>query len=305
MPDRTPSLLTLARAAFPGLSRGTLVLRARYLAAAWRHRAAAQAVAAAPQGSALRRIMDERPQLLGALVWPYQCASWDAAENLARIRAHYALVDEIGPPLDFPSDARLVLCDLGAWREDVRIVLDQPTWVLREGGFAINIFVGDFRAFSIAFSLVRDAGGGRVAVIGGIQGRNREDALDLYRELTRSFFGMRPRDLLLEVFRMFCRRIGVSSIHAVSDRARFHNHPFFRGQAPVSASYDEIWRDRQAERLDDDFFALSVAPDRRPLDEVKPNKRSLYRARYAFLDAVEAALAGAFATLRPVRFADS
>jgi len=115
--------------------------------------------------------------MIGALLWPYLSASFEAEERLARIVAHYAVIDTLGPPFPFDCDERLVLVDLGEVLPGLRLVLDQPIWFLREGGLVLNLFIDSFRAFSIAFSLRREADGELTAWIGGIQGRNRDDMI--------------------------------------------------------------------------------------------------------------------------------
>ena len=83
------------------------------------------------------------------------------------------------------------------------MVIDQAKWFMREGQLVINLFVGEVRMFSLAFSLGRD-GGERTAFVGAVQGRDIEGVADEYRDLTKAAHGMRPRDLLFEIFRMLC-----------------------------------------------------------------------------------------------------
>ena len=298
-------LLRAASAAFPGVSPGTLKLKARMLGRGLGMRRVLEPILAAPSGTALHRILAERPQMLGVLVWPYQSADWSAEQRLDRIAQHYAEIDALGRPFDFSVEERLVLADLGELRPGLALVLDQPGWFMREGGLTLNLFVDHFRAFSIAFSLFRDADGRRAVLIGGLQGRNTDGALDLYRALTKDLHGLRPRDVLLDVLRMLCRAIGVERILAVSDAARHHNHRFFGGSAKLTQDYDLVWEDRDGVRLDALTYELPLDPPRRDLADIKPNKRSMYRRRYTFLDQLEAQLLRDLPGLAPVRFADS
>lgn len=260
----------------------------------------------APPGSALGRLLAQRPETIGAAAWPFQCLEWDAAQRLARIRGHFAAIDRLGPPLGFAADERLVLFDAGELQKGVRIVLDQPPWFMREGQLTLNIFHREFRAFSLAFSLW-DAGDGLETVIGAVQGRSSPHALALYREITKNFHGMRPRDLLIDLFRMLCRELGVRTILAVSDACRIHRSPYFgtaKG-AQILADYDEIWEERGGRRVSQAFFELPVAAPQRDIDEVPPKKRAMYRKRYEMLSRIEAELRGRFRDLEPVRFEES
>ncbi len=85
MPDLVRTLAGVAARCCPGLGPGALRLKARMVAAGLRHRAHVAAFCDPPPGSALARIMAERPQILGALIWPYQCAAREAPEPLDRI----------------------------------------------------------------------------------------------------------------------------------------------------------------------------------------------------------------------------
>lgn len=235
---------------------------------------------------------------MGALVWPYQCAAWDVRERLSRIIDHYMQTTVLGRPFTFSVAEQLVLGRVGSGTFEAVLILDQPIWFMREGGLVLNLFLGRFRAFSLAFSLRNDPDG-RVAVIGSLQGRNRDGVLDIYRDLTKEMEGLRPRDLLIEVFRMLCRYMNVVRIEAVADAWRHHRHPFFKGKSNTSQDYDSVWEDRGGSQLGAHFYALPVAPERRDLETVKPNKRPMYRRRFALLDALEARVSATLTDVVP------
>jgi uncharacterized protein VirK/YbjX len=99
----------------------------------------------------LSAAMLARPEMLGALIWPYQCILWDARERLHRIERHYSVVDQLG--YEFPiTPAEMELANLNEIHEGLRIVVDQPKWFMREGELAYNLFIGEERVFTLAFS---------------------------------------------------------------------------------------------------------------------------------------------------------
>lgn len=242
----------------------------------------------APQGSPLAKTMQHRPETIGAVIWPYQCCGWDARTRLSRIRDHYAVVEKIGGVIDFPVTGKLSLLDLGNIREGFHVVLDQPKWFMHEGQLTINLFLADIRMYSLVFSLFHHHE--EIATfIGAIQGRDIEGALGQYRELTKAAYGMRPRDLLIEIFRMFCAVLGVRHIFAVSDQYRDYQSGYFGDPATIKAhvnNYDEIWTDRGGVRVDPMFYRFDVKGQQRELSEVPAKKRSMYRQRYAMLDTI-------------------
>lgn len=299
------ALVSAARRTFPGNGPSALVRQGRMVLEGLRAFPLTQQMLAPAPGTALERIMRQRPEFIGALLWPYLSASFETEERLSRIVGHYAVIDGLGTPFPFDCDERLVLVDLAEVMPGLRLVLDQPIWFLREGGLVLNLFIDSFRAFSIAFSLRREADGQLTAWIGGLQGRNRDDMLETYRSLTKLLHGLRPRDFLLEALKMLLRKLGVTRLYAVSDAARHHRHAFFGRVKAVLQDYDEIWADRGGVAISADFFELPMTAERRDEATIKPNKRSMYRKRFEFLDRLEGALLAALPEVRPVRFADS
>jgi uncharacterized protein VirK/YbjX len=305
MPD---NMITLMRRAVPHIAQGrglgSTKLRLQVLAAALRHRHQVSNLAATTS-PALRKMLDERPAVvLGPLVWPYLCASWTVSERLAHVTAHYRILDKLGLPFPFSVNERLVLIDLSDVHPGLRIVLDQPQWFIREGGLTLNLFVDNFRAYSLAFSFSDHPNSGIDCLIGSLQGRNTDEAMDLYRDLTKAAHGLRPRDFLIEICRILCRHWQVCRLLGVRDDQRHHRHAFFGAKSVAPQDYDAIWQDRGGVPEDDNFYRLPIESERRTDDEIKPNKRSLYRRRYRFLDMLESKTPSHLMAALPVVFAD-
>lgn len=248
-----------------------------------------------PAGSALQRALEQRPELVGAVVWPYVCAEWSASRRLQHLVEHFQAVGRT-PVLEVAVGDAFELLDLGELAPGLRMVLDQPAWFMREGPLVLNLFEGETRLYSLAFSL-GSVDGRPAAYVGAVQGVTIEGILERYRDLTKVLHGLRPRDFLVEVFRMLCRGIGVKDIVAVADASRVHRSAYF-GEAKASAlqiDYDEIWRDRGGAVHDAQFFSLPVEAPVRDLEQVPSKKRALYRRRYELLAVLEAQVAAACA----------
>ena len=295
-------LIKSVRATFRGRSARAYWLKSRMFAAGIRNKTALEKIRRAPSDGSLHRVLRQRMQLMGLLIWPYQCASWDVAKRLERFQAHYDEIDQLGAPLDFSLDDKIVLASIDDLYPDLRVVLHQPLWLMREGGMTVSLFTGDTLVFSLTFSLFRDADGARSALIGGCQGRNVEGILDIYRDMTKALHGLRPRDFLLECFGILCRIIGVKHIYAVSDAQRHRRHPFFNQTGDFPQDYDVAWQERSAVLTEEGFYRFPESPARKDLEEIKAKKRSLYRKRYRFLDQLEAQIAAEFPALKPIQF---
>jgi uncharacterized protein len=262
-------------------------MRLKFVAAALRNPGAGKELALADPSSPLGELLAEWPQTVGLLLWPYQCASWDALTRVDRVAEHFATVRQI-PGLKLRPDEKLVLADLSSFNPDAFLILDRPPWLSREGHLTLSLFKGDFRAFTLSFSL---SGFPETELfIGGLQGRHGEEILSMYRDLTKDLNGIRPRDFMLETLRMFALKIGVHHIYAIADEFKISRHRYFGKKGPSGLYYDEVWQERNAERKSMNCFELPLAGSRRSLEEIAAKKRSMYRRRYDMLDQIEAML---------------
>ncbi len=252
----------------------------------------------APEGSSLRQLLNHRPECLGAIVWPYMCNSWDAQTRLKCIREHHEAEDAMGQALAFPFGGGVRLLELSHLYDTLSVVIDRPIWFVREGELTINLFLGDVRAFSLAFSFARKDGM-LFAYVGAIQGRNIADIKDTYRDMTKALHGMRPRDFLIEIFRVYCRHARVLFLLAVTDASRHHRSTYFGNpEKSFSLNYDEVWQDRGGVKENADFFRLAVETQVRAIEDIPPNKRSMYRRRYALLAEIDSTTQEAFANMQ-------
>ena len=240
---------------------------------------------------------------IGVVQWPYLSKCWEAPQRLEVVASHFeVLAGQFPALLLLGRDESLTLCDLASYSPGCRLVLDRPIWFKREGELVLNLFQGDLRVASLAFTLCRDQGGLSM-FIGAVQGIHKgidsETSLAIYRDLTKDFEGLRPRSLLLEALKCLARMLGVAHLYAVSDACRHHRHPYFGSDKAqdLAANYDVIWQENGATASNrDDFFTVPLAPAQRAEQDIPAKKRSMYRRRQALLDDVfirlQAALPG-------------
>jgi len=228
---------------------------------------------------------------IGVVQWPYISKSWEAPERLSAIASHYEEVSRHCPQLLLSGrDERLILSDLSEWAEECTLVLDRPVWFMREGEVVLNLFQGDLRIASLAFTL-RRTDAGLCLFIGAVQGIHKgiesDRSLSIYRDLTKAFEGLRPRSFLIEVIKYIAVNIGVEKIYAVGDEYRHHRHSYFGSEKAqeLAANYDVIWLEHGATPSGrEDFFEIPMAPSAKPLESIAAKKRAMYRRRYELLD---------------------
>lgn len=267
--------------------QGSKRCQARFLLHALLQRSVLQRYTTDTSSPSLLAYLSQRPELCGALIWPYQCASWPATERFARIESHFSVLDTAPHDFRFAVSERLLLADLSDCSPGVRLVLEQPKWLFREGLLALSIFLHAERVYSLSFSLQRQ-GTETQMFVGGLQGQRSELALAQYRRLTEDFHGMRPRDLLIDMLKACAPLLEATRILAIADEHRCFRHPYF-GRDPhpgMLANYDDIWSERGGKRIAPTHFELPLAPSIRPLESVPSKKRALYRRRNGMLSSL-------------------
>ncbi|MCG8036087.1 MAG: VirK/YbjX family protein [Candidatus Thiodiazotropha taylori] len=230
------------------------------------------------------------PEALPSVFWPYQCASWGMVKRLESLHDHFTLVGEGISYLRLARYERKEVIDLDEYYPGMRLVLNKDGLFLREGMLVLNIYVRQERLFSIAFSLSKSQSGRLVAFVGAIQGRRMNHVTDIYRDITKKLYGVRPRDLMVELFQMFCKQLGIDWIYAIQGAEHQHYHYFYllKNKSEMkSLDYDQVWEERGGHCCQDGFYKLSVRPARKPYHLIVARKRSMYRKRYEVLTAIE------------------
>ena len=250
----------------------SLKSRVKFVLAATRAPSASRKLASANASSPLGVLLAECPETVGIILWPYQCAAWDARTRVHRINEHLEAARKI-PGLTIAPDDKVVLADLSSISSGASLIIDRPPWLAREGHLTLSLFKDDFRAFTVSFSLIGAPEPG--LFIGGLQGRQSDDILDLYRDLTKDFEGMRPRDFLLEALRLFAVKIGVRHIFGVADEHKISRHKYFAGKLTAGICYNDVWLERGGSRVAPTHFELPLSASRRLREEVSSKKRSM------------------------------
>jgi uncharacterized protein VirK/YbjX len=268
----------------------------------FRHLPALLPLLTARRGSVLHGVIKARPEILEMVYTPYLSSTWDARTRLARITDHCKTVKAIGGILDFPADTVADVVQLTSIDSQYRIALDQARWFLREGKMTMSLWGDVDRLFTLGFCL-SSQDGKRVAYIGGIQGRNEDGVLDRYRLFTKQASGMRPRDFLVEVFKIFCRAIGVARIYAVSNHYSIPSNSAAASTAlgdggAIKLHYEEIWRERGGLYAGNGFYLLPLVANRRSEQDIPAKKKALYRKRYEMMDALEKELTASISKVK-------
>jgi uncharacterized protein VirK/YbjX len=230
------------------------------------------------------------PEMLGVVEWPYIHNEWDVKTKLNKIATHYEIVSKSYPHLMYISTAPYYkISDFDTVSKDVYIGLDYAKWFTREGELVINIFRDDLRVASMAFTLgvYQDD---VVAYIGAVQGIHagipESESLAIFKTLTKDFFGLRPRSLLLEALKVVVSKFGVNKILGVSEQNRHHRHAYFGNNHTTvfKNDYNIFWEEHGGKVINDiGFYEIPIVPAIKDLSEVASKKRGQYRRRNELL----------------------
>lgn len=157
---------------------------------------------------------------------------------------------------------------------------------IREGLLTLNFTRNNVGIYHINFSLSQGADGQTEILIGALQGY--QGAGDIYKEMTKAFFGYRPKNVILYALRMLGQRLNVKTIRAVSNYGFQANNHMFRSNRKLKTSLDDFWLQAEGELAQDRrFFNLPIIEKRKTMEEISTHKRNLYRKRFAVLDKLE------------------
>jgi uncharacterized protein len=235
-----------------------------------------------PAKLVLQEALALRPSLIMCAIHPYLNTDWRLKQRLEKISEHYRLLSGRLGMLRFVPPASIALAELG---EAIQVRLHKYVYDEHEGELTISLYRGDLRLYSLTFTLGQ-IGTELVAYVGGLQGLNSSEALEIYRSLTHRMHGLRPRDLLVTAFRLLCGCLGVARILAISDRKRMCSNSYYKLGPQVFSSFDNAWLECGGVAVDDAFFELSPRLVQRTAKDTPARKRAQYRRRYAMVDAI-------------------
>ena len=98
-------------------------------------------------------------------------------------------------------------------------------------------------------------------------------------------FGYRPKNFIVFLCRQLAIYTNVKSIYAISDEGFYANNHLVRGHKSKVAELDTIWEESGGKVCSDiRFYKIPLEEVRKPIEEIKSQKRSQYRKRYELLD---------------------
>jgi hypothetical protein len=235
----------------------------------------------------LEQLSRNHPRLVAKLQWPFISCRFTNEEKVAALRSHYEFFTS-----SLPSPIREAISRGESWplvtvplddSECIGLVLRLANFE-KEGELAVSLLslTTQETLFTATFTLVKSTPLEREIFIGGLQGHEFSDDKSRIITITRAMKGLRPKALLLFAIQQIAMAWNCTSLRAVGNS--LHIYSSSRKRKDLAADYDAFWSDSGGVQAEDGFFTLPVIPPVRDIAEIKPNKRSTYRQRYALLD---------------------
>ena len=242
----------------------------------------------------LKKELALTPEIREFLYRTYVNRFWKLTKRLDTIEQHYKLVNSNASFLNLEPDNFIDLAIFQLASGKLRIVLDRPHWVRREGEIGVSLFLGIDRIFTVMF-LLSGTPDNMVLIIGCVQGADMGSGRSIYKQLTSALHGMRPRDFILHVTKIISEELACKEIHGISDAA--HRSTQWYSRAFKHSNYDNMWLDHGGIKTPDGhFFKLAPLIVKRTDEHISVRKRALYRRRYQFLDELHLLLRGVLAS---------
>ncbi|MEI6871564.1 MAG: DUF535 family protein [Verrucomicrobiota bacterium] len=235
----------------------------------------------------LRALAQKHPRVFSRLQWPYLTCKFRTSEKLSALRNHYSFVLErlSAPILETFARAEpwpLALIPLDG-DETLGLFLRFGLYE-KEGELSLSLrseTTGEWIC-SLSFTTVVWTAQRREILVAGIQGHGFNDEKARTVRMTRGMRGMRPKALIFFALQQLAIEWNMTALRAVGNE--LHIYRSLRKRREIQSDYDAFWTESAGVLQADALFDLPVVPPVRDIAEIKANKRSMYRQRYAMLD---------------------
>ncbi len=291
LPALAAELLRTAPLVYHAPTRKDQLQRVKYFARAlffWRETSEWLALLRAPR---FAKLVECRPRVYSRLQRPYLTCQLTTAQKMAALRAHYAFVAEQLPEAVFAAISQNSHWPLAT------LILDETETIgvalrfcgyEKEGELSVSLRSETTHEWicSISFTVAQWSPDQREIQIGGLQGHGFSDEKARTISITRGMKGLRPKALVLFALQQLAIQWKATRLSAVSND--LHIYRSIQKRRDLHADYNTFWEESGGTLEADGLFSLPIVPPVRDMADIKPNKRSTYRQRYALLDTLGA-----------------
>jgi len=236
----------------------------------------------------LKDAIAANPKQYEKIFRPYLFASLKLSDRMKYVKNHYEfivqnwskrLIDAVYVDRYFEL-AKMRFSDDA--ESSFSIILSREPSFANEGEIYIAVCdANGSRIFALNFNFTKSECGNGI-LIGCMQCPASDDARNVVKQLTKEMHGLRPHHLLTFALQQIAQVYKLCEVIAVTTAGHVYNATG-RGER-IKTDYDGFWEEASGNKINDNFYALPLIEERKSMEEIKSNKRAMYRRRFEMMD---------------------
>ena len=247
------------------------------------------------QSEEYKWVLSHRPRIYFKPFRVYMSTKWGKKERTKALLSCYAFIKQqpfLTRVIQEEKPIKLAEFTMKYNDEKGQIYLGYNERFRKEGELVVSLHCDSYQEAICEASFVIDKENEEwVCRIGCVQGNKSAETENAIKELQKQMYALRPKALMIFIIQELSRQLGCTALYGVGSKIQAHNKKHFihiEWLHKLSFSYDTLWKEADGIPDKDGWFKLPIEMHRKPMEEIKSSKRSLYRYRYEMLDKIAA-----------------
>ena len=245
------------------------------------------------QSEEYKWVLSHRPRIYFKPFRVYMSTKWGKKERTKALLSCYAFINQqpfLTRVIQEEKPIKLAEFTMKYNSEKGQIYLGYNERFRKEGELVVSLHCDSYQEAICEASFVIDKENEEwVCRIGCVQGNKSAETENAIKELQKQMYALRPKALMIFIIQELSRQLGCTALYGVGSKIQAHNKKHFihiEWLHKLSFSYDTLWKEADGTPDKDGWFKLPIEMHRKPIEEIKSSKRSLYRYRYEMLDKI-------------------
>ena len=245
----------------------------------------------------LNRIITENPSQYTKIFRPYLRNGLTIDDRVLSIRNHHEFIKQHWNTKLINAvyfDKWMPLAEIAFDEQShfyIRLQQCGGTQYESESEILVSLFSHQ-KIMSACFNFTIDENGKCGIFISSMQGSSKKDfpeLNDVIKDFTKKTGGMRPQAFLIFALTVIASSYDLKKILALKTDSHLK-------RKRIKANLDSFWSDFGGELINKTTYSIPLAYERKLIEDVRSNKRSMYKHRYKVLDDVEQQIRSALKT---------
>ena len=245
------------------------------------------------QSEEYRWVLSQRPRFYFKPFRVYMSTRWTKQQRMNALINCYAFIKQrplLKRMVETETPIKLAEFTMKYNGEKGQIYLGHNDRYRKEGELVVSLHCDSYQEAICEASFVIDKENEEwVCRIGCVQGNKSAETENAIKELQKQMYALRPKALMIFIIQELSKQLGCAALYGVGSKIQAHNKKHFihiDWLHKLSFSYDTLWKEADGTPDKDGWFKLPIEMHRKPMEEIKSSKRSLYRYRYEMLDKI-------------------